>query len=354
MKMKPGPTNLEENPLFTWTANCITTWSNRRAEDMLIVINNAPQFAVVIYQVKRKDLKNIEDIIQNAIRNTFAAMNINEKIIDQYMEQAGQIEFVKNSDRKATAWLNRAAQDITPYIANKFNGIDKMYNDTLGVFLNDRPVNFGKKLKNVYYPDKKMVDALSEMSGSSVYNYKAYELLVTLDLYAYKATRKIIVPANITFHQMHRVLQRIFDWENMHLFDFAVFGEDPYKPAVRLVPFEDDLDYDSNATLMGEHVLSEYLPKYKEIIYRYDFGDNWVHEIELIRVIDEHDAESPYLLEAEGKSPPEDVGGVGGFKPFLKVLEDPKHPDYQAMRKWSGYWKAELRDWDKKPKVIKM
>lgn len=46
------------------------------------------------------------------------------------------------------------------------------------------------------------------------------------------------------------------------------------------------------------------------ILYTYDMGDSWEHEIEFVRVIDAHDKESPYLLEASGQAPPEDVGGV--------------------------------------------
>jgi Plasmid pRiA4b ORF-3-like protein. len=81
-------------------------------------------------------------------------------------------------------------------------------------------------------------------------------------------------------------------------------------------------------------------------------GDNWEHEIELVRVIDEHDEESPYLLEAEGQSPPEDVGGVGGFNYFREIMLEPNHPEYNAMKEWSGFWSLELSDWEKQPKVI--
>jgi len=43
----------DENPLFSWSANWTKAWDNRRAEDMLILVNNATCFTVAIYQVKR-------------------------------------------------------------------------------------------------------------------------------------------------------------------------------------------------------------------------------------------------------------------------------------------------------------
>ena len=47
-----------------------------------------------------------------------------------------------------------------------------------------------------------------------------------------------------------------------------------------------------------------------------------------MRIIDEHNEESPYLLEASGQTPPEDVGGVGGFIDFREIMLDTGHPEY--------------------------
>ena len=60
----------DENPLFSWTANWTKVWDNRRSEDMLVLVNNATRFAVAIYQVKRKELKNVAEMMRTAISNT--------------------------------------------------------------------------------------------------------------------------------------------------------------------------------------------------------------------------------------------------------------------------------------------
>jgi len=72
---------------------------------------------------------------------------------------------------------------------------------------------------------------------------------------------------------------------------------------------------------MKGHTLTEFLPEHKHMLYTYDMGDNWEHAIQLMRVIEEHGKESPYLLEASGQTPPEDVGGVGGFVNFRQIIE---------------------------------
>ncbi|MDD2190433.1 MAG: hypothetical protein PHE94_03130 [Eubacteriales bacterium] len=59
MEIKPSPVREVINPLFTWTANWTKVWDNRRTEDMLVLVNNATRFTVAIYQVKRKDMKDV-------------------------------------------------------------------------------------------------------------------------------------------------------------------------------------------------------------------------------------------------------------------------------------------------------
>lgn len=353
MGIKPTPANEEENPLFSWTANWITTWDNRRTEDMLVLVNNENQFTVAIYQVNKKDLKNTAKIIKEAISNTLLTMNVNPEIVEDYLEKAGKIAFVKNSNRTHTAWVNHAGRDSAFYMGKHYNGIDKMFNDTMGAFVSDRPVKNPKNGDNYSYPTDEMTQALDHFTKKRLYKYRAFELLVTLDLENYEATRLLIVPADIDFFRLHHLLQEVFDWRHSHLYDFTFFNQNIYDPDVRLVPFEEDLDYDAKAVLMEKQPLSDYLLSHKHLVYTYDMGDNWQHDIELVRVIEDHDEDSPYLLEASGQTPPEDVGGVTGFTHFRQVMLDPNHPDHREMKTWAGYWQPELWDWEKRPRVIR-
>ncbi len=119
--------------------------------------------------------------------------------------------------------------------------------------------------------------------------------------------------------------------------DFTVFDGKKRKPIGRLVMSEEDLEYGEKAILIGEHKLSEFMPQNKLILYTYDKGDNWEHEIEFVREIAEHSEESPYLFEAVGQATPEDVGGVPGYCDFREIMLDPEHPKYAEMKEWAGY-----------------
>lgn len=40
------------------------------------------------------------------------------------------------------------------------------------------------------------------------------------------------------------------------------------------------------------------------------------------------------MVEAEGRCPPEDVGGPLGYEHFLEAIADPGHPDHEELAEW--------------------
>lgn len=353
MGVKPDTGDESINPLYCWTANWTNTFDNRK-EDMVVMVNGATCFTVTIYGIKRNQFKNIEAKMLAAIRNTLLAMNLNPELVEEYMAGAGNITFASNHDRKMTARVNRSGLDAAFVVGRAVNesGGGIKFEDTMGGSASKRPAGYSNNPDGGFIPAREMVKALTELTGKPAYKYRAFELLVTLDLDIYKATRRLIVPADIDFAKLHKVLQRVFAWKNYHLYNFAVYDKKSAEPYARLVPDEESLDYDDTATLMSGHRLSEYLPEHSFIVYTYDMGDSWEHKIELVHVIDEHNEDSPYMLVAIGQAPPEDVGGVGGYIDFREIMLNPNHPDYAETKEWAGYWTPELGEWEARPKVI--
>ncbi|NMA62126.1 MAG: plasmid pRiA4b ORF-3 family protein [Firmicutes bacterium] len=350
IKNKPPAGQEDLNPLFTWTANWTNVYQDG-ADDLLILVNNATRFVAAVYPFGKKDLEQIEQIMIDAIRNTLLAFNFNPEMVNEYFHLAGEVKFSRNSSRAAASWVSKAGLDCAIVIGNTLTDSTLHPKDTLARTVNYWSVSLPNK-KGEGVPYQEMSRALAKLTKQPIYSYRAFELLVTLDLETYKAERRLIVPASIDFFRLHEVLQSVFNWDNCHLYDFTIPGADPYSPLHRLVPFEDDLEYDPSATLLNDHKLQDFLPKYKELIYTYDFGDNWEHRIRLVKVLDEYSEESPFLLAAKGKTPPEDVGGIPGFLYFLEVLQDPQHPEHTAWKEWAGYWDPELFEWEKKPRLV--
>ena len=72
-------------------------------------------------------------------------------------------------------------------------------------------------------------------------------------------------------------------------------------------------------------------------VYEYDFGDGWMHHLELVdRSIHPTQEVLPLVISGENACPPEDCGGIHGYKELLEVLKNPKHPEYGETKVWVG------------------
>ncbi|MBD0288289.1 MAG: plasmid pRiA4b ORF-3 family protein, partial [Flavisolibacter sp.] len=74
--------------------------------------------------------------------------------------------------------------------------------------------------------------------------------------------------------------------------------------------------------------------------YIYDFGDDWLHVIELEKITYEK-LKHADVLEGEGKCPPEDCGGFPGYENLKEILAYPGHPEHDEMKEWLGLSKRQ-------------
>jgi hypothetical protein len=83
-------------------------------------------------------------------------------------------------------------------------------------------------------------------------------------------------------------------------------------------------------------VLDEVLAKRSDkLLYTYDFGDNWEHDIVLEQILSaEAEATYPSCLAGSGACPPEDCGGAGGYADLKVILADPSDPEYPDRLEW--------------------
>ena len=85
--------------------------------------------------------------------------------------------------------------------------------------------------------------------------------------------------------------------------------------------------------------IRDYFPEniYDCCYYEYDFGDGWVHEIKLEKILPVMpDCKYPICIDGERACPPEDCGGVGGYEDFLKIIKSPRHKEHKSTLEWVG------------------
>ncbi|MFZ4525149.1 MAG: plasmid pRiA4b ORF-3 family protein [Chlorobium sp.] len=159
-----------------------------------------------------------------------------------------------------------------------------------------------------------------------------YQLKVTLMGSKPPIWRRILVADTITLGKLHTVMQAGMGWFDEHLHQF-VFGRELYG-----VPDEDEKDLFFGMSVIDENmeILSSLLRKEKDsLTYEYDFGDGWQHKVTLEKILSFDSAISlPSCIKGKGACPPEDCGGIWGYRELVEVMSDKLHPDYADRTEW--------------------
>ena len=195
----------------------------------------------------------------------------------------------------------------------------------------------------------------------------AARLIISLDDIEPVIWRRILVPARFTLNGLHRVIQAAFGWEDYHLHRFEanhVCYENPELCEWEPTPKEwcdrlleqgvDPLEVERLCTpprderkvrlrdLVDEGV--------REIIYLYDFGDDWSHTIKIEGVEEADPRRLPELLDGERSGPPEDSGGLPGYEEIQSAFAGEETEDEAAERaawartKMGPHWTPESYD----------
>jgi hypothetical protein len=161
-------------------------------------------------------------------------------------------------------------------------------------------------------------------------NTIAVRIKVTLKDVKPEVMRRLVVPVTLRLDRLHLTLQAAFGWTNSHLFEFHA-GEGHWG-----IPAPDG-DFGPQPIDARKARLSDIVRETgaKTVHYLYDFGDGWDHVIKLEKWFDNTLTDGlPLLLDAVGRSPPEDVGGAPGYAEYLDAISDPTNPEHKNMHLW--------------------
>lgn len=151
--------------------------------------------------------------------------------------------------------------------------------------------------------------------------------------------RTLLIPADCNFFALHVAIQDAFGWMDSHLHQFHT--ADPYRQRgeYQRIGFPmPEMEDEDDMTDERKTKLSGFLRKPKDKIwYEYDFGDSWIHEIIVEKImLPDSKTRYPNLIDGTNACPPEDCGGIGGYGHLLEVLADPKNEEYGGMLEWLG------------------
>lgn len=155
---------------------------------------------------------------------------------------------------------------------------------------------------------------------------QTFQIKVTLRNVRPPIWRRLQVPSDILLPKLHEVLQAAMGWHDSHLHLFRV-GNDCYAPPGDWEPVGEDSRQVALVDLAAK--------KGARLVYEYDFGDGWTHDIVVESVL----PEPCKVMRCTGgrrRCPPEDCGGPWGYAEFLDAIADRMHERHEELHEWCG------------------
>ena len=170
-------------------------------------------------------------------------------------------------------------------------------------------------------------------------NAVKYVLRITLVGSSPRVWREIAVPSNIKLTSLAYVIILAMGWQESHLSMFKKWRKEYHV-------YMDGADmYDYPIEDASDYALCDLLSKGEEMTFVYDFGDSWRHTVKVLDCLEYDKDEKQYIRLLDGKNacPPNDVGGINGYKEMLRILkEEPDDEEAQEYYTWLG------SKWDEK------
>ena len=169
--------------------------------------------------------------------------------------------------------------------------------------------------------------------------------------------RRFLIHNQATFQKLHLAIQDACGWTNSHLY---IFREGRLRgPEIAGIPDDDRYDGGPPPTPDARKIkLADYFSTTEPsaIIYEYDFGDSWEHEVTLRGCPKLPERFKRRLLAGERAFPLEDCGGTPGYEECVDAVKYRKNPDLDIKNdlydkedlenrlEWLGDWEPEKFD----------
>lgn len=168
-----------------------------------------------------------------------------------------------------------------------------------------------------------------------------YQFKVTLRGVRPPIWRRFLIDNQVTFEDLHIIIQVVMGWENYHLYNFDTKDArvEILDDSFEFFPSSKEV-YDAEETQIGELITEEK----QKCLYTYDFGDDWEHELVLEKVLPiDEEILVPTCLKGKRACPPEDCGGVYMYNEIQTALKGEGELD-EEMKEWLGEFDPEEFD----------
>lgn len=160
--------------------------------------------------------------------------------------------------------------------------------------------------------------------------------------------RRFLVKSSVKLPVLHGIIQTVMGWTDSHLHHFIKKG------TFYCIPdeFSDELPTRDYRKVKVSDLLAA---KGDKVIYEYDFGDGWEHDLILEDILPLGEGRFyPKCLAGKRNCPPEDCGGSWGYEDILKALKAEDKTEYEDLLEWVGDYDPEYFDLDQTNEMLKI
>ena len=168
----------------------------------------------------------------------------------------------------------------------------------------------------------------------------AHKLKIVLKYTDLEVYRTVIVPEKFTFDELHTVIQCVMNWENGHLYQFNL-GRPYASDSIQLLQYQNEFDSVFENRFKEMEATETFLADFfngqtKKMNYIYDFGDDWRHEIRVLKKPTE-EVLYPICIKGEHAAPIEDCGSYPGFYHLIEISKKKRKTEEDKERlEWYG------------------
>ena len=171
---------------------------------------------------------------------------------------------------------------------------------------------------------------MAKSKYSNIYQFK-----ISLKRISPQIWRRIQVPENYFFWNLHVAIQDSMGWWDSHLHSFVIKNQVSGEKEEIGIPNDDFFDEIPKLPGWEEKISERFTEENKKAEYVYDFGDGWHHEVKLEKILQrEENVKYPRCIEGKRACPPEVCGGVWVYHNLLEIISNSSHKEYEEMMEW--------------------
>ena len=91
-----------QNNLYSWHAHLFIV----QRKKYIIIMNNQSRYNFVLGPLLKKDVKHLDELIIDGIRDNLKADEIEQSMIDEYFKQMDELSYTKTSERSIIGQIN--------------------------------------------------------------------------------------------------------------------------------------------------------------------------------------------------------------------------------------------------------